>query len=160
MKAFIFVFALIMPVTGFCLEKADFVLVVKSESRLYLLKDGEVLDEFHAVFGTSPKGHKVREGDEKTPEGLYILEHKKEDSAFYKAIRISYPNEQDIKRARQIGLSPGGNIMIHGQRNGFDWLSWLTQKSNWTDGCIALFNRDMDIVWQKVDEGTPIEIRP
>jgi murein L,D-transpeptidase YafK len=149
-----------MPVTGFCLEKADLVLVVKSESKLYLLKDGEVLDEFHAVFGTNPEGHKVMEGDEKTPEGFYILEHKKEDSAFYKAIRISYPNEQDIRRARQLGVSPGGKIMIHGQRNGFDWLSLLTQKSNWTDGCIALFNRDMDIVWQKVDEGTPIEIRP
>ncbi len=160
MRLLIFIFLLIVPINAFCIEKADFVLVVKSESKLYLLKNGEILSEFHAVFGTSPRGHKSRQGDEKTPEGFYVLDYKKEDSAFYKAIRISYPNEKDKRRARHLGVNPGGNIMIHGQRNGFDWLSWLTQKSNWTDGCIALLNRDMDIVWQRVDEGTPIEIRP
>lgn len=136
------------------------VLVVKSQSRLYLIKNDKVLSEYRVAFGANPKGTKKQEGDERTPEGRYILDYKKADSAFYKAIHISYPNEDDKKRAKKLKVNPGGMIMIHGQKNGFGWLSWITQHFNWTDGCIAVSNSEMDEIWEAVSAGTPIEIRP
>jgi murein L,D-transpeptidase YafK len=139
---------------------ADMVLVTKSESKLYLKKDGKIIKEFHVAFGANPKGHKQQEGDERTPEGKYILDYKKEDSSFYKAIHISYPNESDKKRAKELGVNPGGLIMIHGQKNGLGWLSWITQLFDWTDGCIAVSNNAMDEIWESVKVGTPIEIKP
>lgn len=141
-------------------EKADLVRVKKSEAKLYLLKAGAPLAEFPVVFGAQPKGHKQQEGDERTPEGRYVLDYKKADSAFFKAIHISYPNAQDIARAKDQGVNPGGAIMIHGQKNGLGWLSPVTQFVNWTNGCIALTNTDMQAVWEAVDAGTPIEIEP
>lgn len=142
------------------MEKADFVLVIKSDSTLYLKNDGKTLKKFHVVFGKKPKGRKVKKGDERTPEGRYILDYKKEDSAFYKSIHISYPNEKDKRRAKILGVNPGGQIMIHGQKNSFVWPASITQRFNWTDGCIALSNKDMDEVWDAVDAGTPILIKP
>jgi murein L,D-transpeptidase YafK len=141
-------------------EKADRVLVIKSESKLYLKKKGKTLKAYHVAFGAQPKGHKRREGDERTPEGKYTLIYKKKDSSFYKSIQISYPNEADKKRAKQSGVNPGGFIMIHGQKNGIGWLSWITQRFNWTDGCIAVSNSAMDEIWESVNVGTPIEIKP
>ncbi len=141
-------------------EKADFVLVKKSESRLYLMNAGEVIGEFHVVFGENPVGHKTQRGDSRTPEGSYILDRKKENSAFYRAIRISYPNEKDVARAEARGVHPGGRIMIHGQRNGYGHLAHIMQQYNWTSGCIAVTNSEMDIIWEAVDVGTPITILP
>jgi murein L,D-transpeptidase YafK len=103
-------------------------------------------------------GHKQQEGDERTPEGKYLLDYKKDDSAFYKAIHISYPNQNDIENAKKRGVSPGGLIMIHGQRNGLGWLSFASQFFNWTNGCIAVTNSEMEEIWLAVDAGTPIEI--
>jgi murein L,D-transpeptidase YafK len=123
--------------------------------------DGEnPLREFHVVFGANPKGHKMQEGDERTPEGTYTLDYKKTDSAFYRAIHISYPNTKDAASAQSRGVKPGGQVMIHGQKNGLGWLSFISQHFNWTNGCVALSNEDMDIVWSQVKEGTPIEILP
>ena len=156
----LFIIIFLFPSYGSCIDKADHVLVVKSESKLYLKKNGKILKEFHVVFGSNPKGHKIQKGDGKTPEGRYILDDKKEDSAFYKAIHITYPNERDKRRAKDLGVDPGGMIMIHGQKNGIDISSSITQLFNWTDGCIALSNSDMDQVWEAVDIFTPIEIRP
>ena len=135
-------------------------MVIKSESKLYLKKNGKTLKKFRVAFGANPKGHKLKKGDEPTPEGRYLLDYKKEDSAFHKAIHISYPNEKDKRRAKVLGVDPGGQIMIHGQKNGYGWLSFITQLFNWTDGCIALSDSDMDKVWELVDVGTPIEIKP
>jgi murein L,D-transpeptidase YafK len=158
---FLFIIILILiPNSVFGIEMADTVLVKKSESKLYLKKDGKIIKEFHVAFGANPKGHKQQEGDERTPEGKYILDYKKEDSSFYKAIHISYPNESDKKRAKELGVNPGGLIMIHGQKNGIGWLSWVTQLFGWTDGCIAVSNSAMDEIWDSVMVGTPIEIRP
>ncbi len=134
--------------------------VVKSESKLYLIKSGKIIKEYHVAFGANPKGHKQQEGDERTPEGKYILDYKKSDSSFYKSIHISYPNEQDKIRAKEAGVDPGGLIMIHGQKNGLGFLGFITQRLNWTDGCIAVTNSEMDEIWQAVDVGTPIEIKP
>jgi murein L,D-transpeptidase YafK len=155
----IFLF-LFLPISAFGIEKADKVLVVKSESKLYLMKKGKVLSVFKAAFGANPAGHKQQEGDERTPEGDYILDYKKSDSAFYKAIHVSYPNIGDKKRSKEAGVNPGGLIMIHGQKNGFGWFAWITQNFNWTDGCIAVSNSAMDEIWEAVSVGTPIEIRP
>jgi len=160
MRFLIVIIFLIIPNSTFAIDKANMVLVIKSESKLFLKKNDKVLKEYHVVFGANPKGHKLQEGDERTPEGKYILDYKKNDSSFYKAIHISYPNENDKHRARKYGVNPGGFIMIHGQKNKFGWLSWFAQRFNWTDGCIAVSNSEMDEIWQAVDIGTPIEIKP
>jgi len=141
-------------------QTADFVLVIKSESRLYLIHKGVEFASFKVVFGSNPKGHKQQQGDERTPEGFYTLDYKNPNSSYYKSIHISYPNAKDFESARKRGVNPGGAIMIHGQRNGYEGLSIFAQLFNWTNGCIALTNRDMDVVWQSVNPGTPIEIRP
>jgi len=141
-------------------QQADQVRVTKSAQTLELLDAGVVFATYPVVFGANPQGHKQQEGDERTPEGHYLLDAKKADSAFFKAIHISYPNAQDVASATQRGVDPGGAIMIHGQKNGFGWLAPVTQHFNWTDGCIALRNEDMQAVWDAVAAGTPIEIRP
>jgi murein L,D-transpeptidase YafK len=134
--------------------------VLKNEHKLQLLAGSKVLHEFHVAFGANPQGHKMQEGDERTPEGSYTLDYKKSDSAFYKAIHISYPNQKDIASAKARGVQPGGQIMIHGQKNGLGWLSLINQHFDWTNGCVALSNSDMDVVWALVQAGTPIEILP
>lgn len=141
-------------------QKADGVLVIKSEKRLYLMNNGVAFAIFSTTFGTEPIGHKQAQGDERTPEGHYILDYKNPNSKFYKSIHISYPNAKDRANARRLGVDPGGDIMIHGQANGWAWASALVNFFSWTDGCIALSNRDMEQVWLAVDPGTPIEIRP
>jgi murein L,D-transpeptidase YafK len=141
-------------------QKADAVLVVKSEKRLYLMREGEPFASFRVSFGSNPIGHKQEQGDGRTPEGRYILDYKNMDSAYYKSIHISYPNAEDRKEARKRGVDPGGDIMIHGQKNGYGRLSFLVQRFNWTNGCIALSDKDMDTVWNAVKPGTPIEIKP
>jgi murein L,D-transpeptidase YafK len=141
-------------------EKADSVLVVKSERQLYLMKGNKVLATYSVALGGEPKGHKQQQGDERTPEGRYVLDSKNANSKFYKSIHISYPNAQDRENARKRGVSPGGDIMIHGMPNDWGWTWAALQMISWTNGCIALRNKSMDEVWAAVDVGTPIEIRP
>jgi murein L,D-transpeptidase YafK len=141
-------------------QKADSVLVIKSEKRLYLLHKGEQFAALHVTFGAEPVGHKQVEGDGRTPEGHYMLTYKNSKSKFYKSIHISYPNARDRENARRLGVDPGGNIMIHGLAKEWEWAESLALYFSWTNGCIALRNRDMDRVWEAVDPGTPIEIRP
>ena len=136
----------------------DLVKVDKSERKMYLFDGPHIVKEYQVSFGANPKGHKQQEGDQKTPEGRYILDYKKEDSSFYRSMHISYPNIADIKHATSKGVSPGGFIMIHGQRNGLGWLSPIMQQFNWTNGCIALTNAEMDQFMALVDVGTKIEI--
>lgn len=136
----------------------DLVKVDKSENKMYLLDGEQVVKQYHVAFGANPKGHKQQEGDEKTPEGAYTLDYKKEDSAFHRAMHVSYPNDQDIANANQRGVSPGGFIMVHGQKNWMGWLAPLMQRFNWTDGCIALTNAEMDEFMTLVQVGTEIQI--
>ena len=160
MRLIALISTLIISVTSFANDReVDLVLIDKSEQKMYLLSEGKQIKKYHVVFGSNPKGHKLQEGDERTPEGKYVLDYKKADSSFYKAIHISYPNEEDKAKAKKMSVSPGGLIMIHGQKNGFGWLSWLMQMFNWTNGCIAVTNSEMDEIWQLVKVGTPIEIR-
>ena len=141
-------------------EIADEVLVVKSERKLYLLKDGEVLREFNISLGLRPVGPKEREGDYRTPEGRYVLESRNPSSDYFLSIKVSYPNAEDRARAKALGVDPGGQIMIHGlpnnpRRDEKSYLGW-----DWTDGCIAVSNSDMIDIWLMTRDSTPIEIRP
>jgi len=141
-------------------QKADRVLVIKSEHRLILINNGEIFATYNVTFGGNPNGHKQSQGDQKTPEGKYVLDYKNANSDYYKSIHISYPNKKDRENAKRLGVSPGGNIMIHGQLNGWEWAAPIVQLFSWTDGCIALSNKDMDQIWLAIDPGTPIEIWP
>jgi murein L,D-transpeptidase YafK len=141
-------------------EKAERVLVVKSERRLYLLSGGEVLRSYRVALGREPKGTKIYQGDGRTPEGLYRITAFNADSRFYRSIRVSYPNAQDVERARALGETAGGDIMIHGlapERRQYGAEHW---QFNWTNGCIAVTDQEIDEIWQRVEVGTPIEIRP
>jgi murein L,D-transpeptidase YafK len=136
------------------------ILVIKRERRLYAFAHGDVVAQFRVALGRSPRGHKLREGDGRTPEGLYFVDGFIPDSEFYRAIKISYPNREDRERARRLGVDPGGRIMIHGLDPAippeFRDSHWLF---NWTNGCIAVRNEEMDMLWERVAWGTPVEIR-
>ncbi len=152
-------FALILSILSFStFAEVNLVKVDKSENKMYLLDDGKVIKEYRVAFGGAPKGHKEQEGDQKTPEGVYTLDYKKEDSSFYRAMHINYPNEADLDNAKRKGVSAGGFIMVHGQRNWLGWLSGITQNFNWTNGCIALTNSEMDEFMDLVKVGTKIQI--
>lgn len=140
--------------------RVDRVLVKKSQREMYLLSGHRIVRRFHIALGAHPVGDKRRRGDERTPEGHYTLDFKNPDSAYYKSIHISYPNAQDIARARRAGVDPGGEIMIHGQKNGYRRFTTQTQQFDWTEGCIAVTDRAMDQIWKLVHVGTPIEIDP
>lgn len=140
-------------------RKADKVVVNKAESKLYVMKQGKPLKVYNVAFGSNPVGHKEQEGDGRTPEGQYHLDFKNPKSKFYKSIRVSYPNAYDVASAEARGVKPGGDIMIHGQPNGTaSALAKARQRSNWTEGCIAVTNHEMDHLWRMIDVGTPIEI--
>ncbi|MFQ6371736.1 L,D-transpeptidase family protein [Shewanella sp. YIC-542] len=138
----------------------DLVVVNKSRSQLLLMSQGKVLQQYAIAMGDMPMGHKQQEGDQRTPEGRYILDYKKADSAYYRAIHISYPNDEDRLRAKALGINPGGQIMIHGQNPHSELTPEEAQQYNWTNGCIAVTNREMDQIWRLVQPGTPIEIWP
>jgi murein L,D-transpeptidase YafK len=139
---------------------ADKVIVVKSQRTLTLLSQGKVLRTYKIALGGAPVGAKQQEGDHKTPEGHYLLDRRNAKSRFYKSIHVSYPNEQEKQKAAQRGVSAGGDIMIHGLRNGFGWLGATHRARDWTDGCVAVTNAEMDEIWELVPNGTPIEIKP
>ena len=148
------------PCAASAADKVDLVRVDKSERRLELLAGDKVLRSYGVALGANPVGHKLREGDERTPEGRYVLDWRNPNSAFTKSIHISYPDADDLAAAKRAGVEPGGMIMIHGQSKGFGWWSWLMQLYDWTNGCIAVTDEDMAEIWQMVENGTPIEINP
>ncbi|MEE4282595.1 MAG: L,D-transpeptidase family protein [Pseudomonadales bacterium] len=160
MKRFL-TFMFIIAVAGAHADEIDHVLVKKSERQLLLMSGSIVVKSYPISLGEQPVGHKQREGDERTPEGQYVLDWRNPESRFYKSIRISYPNDQDQMRAEKNNHSPGGDIFIHGLPNGVNRLARTFRGRNWTDGCIAVNNNDhMDEIWQLVKDGTRITIRP
>ena len=140
------------------LISVNLVKVDKSARKMYLFADDKVVRTYHIALGGNPKGHKQQEGDNKTPEGDYVLDYKKEDSSFYRAMHINYPNEKDIANAQKMGVSPGGFIMVHGQANGDTGNPKYRQRFNWTNGCIALTNDEIDEFLSLVNSGTKISI--
>jgi len=149
----------ILPAGTGAAERVTLVRVDKSERRLELLAADKVVATYSIALGADPLGHKQREGDERTPEGRYVLDWRNPGSAYYRSIHISYPGPADIAAAKRGGYSPGGDIMIHGQPNGYGWWSWLTQRFDWTNGCIAVTDEAMAEIWSRVSDGTPIEIQ-
>ena len=137
---------------------ADKVLVLKSERKLLLMKGDEVLKTYSISLGANPVGPKIRQGDSKTPEGNYVLDRHNAHSQYYKSIHISYPNAEDVARARKLGVPIGGDLFLHGLPNDFDGPP--EQQGDWTEGCIAVTNAEIDEIWRAVADGTPIQIKP
>ena len=142
--------------------KADRILVTKSERRLELLRGGRVLKAYRVALGRYPSGPKTREGDSKTPEGIYTIDYRidQDRSKFHRALHISYPNARDRERAARLGVDPGNEIMIHGLPEDWSARQLDHPRLDWTQGCIAVTDREMDEIWRMVDNGTEIEIRP
>jgi len=139
---------------------ADRILIEKQERRLTLLAKGKVLKTYQIALGGNPLGPKERQGDNKTPEGTYAIDSRNKNSRYHLSLHISYPNEKDKKRAKQLGVSPGGDIMIHGIKNGFAWAGDLHSEVDWTKGCIAVTDEEIEEIDKLVPNGTIVEIRP
>lgn len=153
-------FAVPLPHAAAAIAPSEHLVVYKSRRVLQLLKGNEVVRSYQCAIGRNPLGHKQRAGDCRTPEGTYIIDRHKKDSRFYKSLHISYPNSRDLVAARNHGHSPGGDIMIHGLPKEYEELADFHFRRNWTKGCIAVNNAEMDEIWAMVPDGTPIEIRP
>jgi murein L,D-transpeptidase YafK len=138
----------------------DKVLIEKKKRLLSLISGGETIKTYHVALGTEPVGPKERAGDLKTPEGIYTIESRNRNSAYHLALRISYPNKLDQTHARNLGVSPGGDIMIHGLKNGLSWVGGIQSEMDWTKGCIAVTNEEIEEIARLVPNGTPVEIRP
>lgn len=139
---------------------ADRVVVLKNVRTLQLLSRGKVIKSYKVALGGNPVGAKTQQGDHKTPEGLYVLDSRNVHSQFYKSIHISYPSARDRAVARQKGVSPGGDVFVHGLPKGYGFVGASHRLKDWTDGCIAVTNEEIDEIWRAVADGTPIEIRP
>lgn len=141
-------------------EMATRVVLIKHTRTLSLYHGDQLLGSYRVALGSHPTGAKQQQGDGRTPEGHYLLDRKNQGSTFYKAIHVSYPDAADRAQARRNGVDPGGDIMIHGQKNGLGWAASITQRLDWTRGCIAVSDGDMDRIWSMVPPGTPILITP
>lgn len=140
-------------------EIIDFIVVNKEKRNIIMYKKGEIINTFNISLGFEPIGTKVKRGDGKTPEGLYYIEDKIRESSFFLALKVSYPNPWDIRRALKLNYHPGGQIMIHGVPNiGYD-KNYHNSNYDWTKGCIAISNQEMLKIWKAVSVGTPILIK-
>ena len=135
--------------------EVTYVVVNKEDRRMFLMHHDEVLKDYRIKLGFAPVGHKEIEGDGKTPEGLYMIDRRNPNSRFHLSLGISYPNEEDRARAAELGEKPGGDIFIHGQKSLRD-----KGKGDWTWGCIAVTNKQIEDVYAMVRDGTPIQINP
>lgn len=140
--------------------RADRVVVIKSQRVLILMQQGKVLKNYKIALGGNPIGPKTQEGDHKTPEGIYVLDRRNDKSRFYRSIHISYPDDKDRANAAKLAVPPGGDVFVHGLPNNFGWLGKSHLAMDWTDGCIAVTDEEMDEIWRAVPNGTPIEINP
>lgn len=141
-------------------RRYDRLVIEKSARRLNAFSEGKCLKSYKIALGSQPVGDKEFEGDGKTPEGRYHISSKNPNSKFHKSLGISYPDKADIENARKLGKPPGGDVMIHGLMNGFGFVGKLHRQRDWTLGCIALTNEEIDELYDAVDTGTPIEINP
>jgi len=140
-------------------KKADRIVVEKSARTMKLMLGTEVLRTYKVALSREPIGAKEREGDHRVPEGLYVIDSKNSHSRFHLALHISYPNATDREKARKLGVKPGGDIEIHGLGK-YGWVGSLQRQVDWTDGCIAVTNSEIDEIWPLVPVGTALEIRP
>ena len=148
-----------VSMAGASLPKADLVVVKKSQYSMELFKDGKPIRRYWVALGVNPKGPKVRKGDQRTPAGRYRLDYKKDSSGYYKAMHISYPNLNDLQRAKMLGVDPGNMVMVHGQPNDVNPAEPAVQKSNWTNGCISVKYSDIFELYEMIPLGTEVEVR-
>jgi len=148
------------PLRSEDLLQADKVVVVKAERKLYLMHQGRSLKWFWIALGRYPSGPKVKAGDGRTPEGLYRITGRDSDSTFYRALHLSYPNSVDSERANELGVDPGGGVMIHAVPDDYEPKGPGERMIDWTNGCIAVTNADLDEIWARVPDGTRVEILP
>jgi murein L,D-transpeptidase YafK len=139
--------------------KADRILIIKSSRTLQLFKGATLLRTYEIALGRDPVGPKEHEGDKRTPEGLYTIDARNAQSIFHRSLHISYPSPEDRAVAAQRGFGPGGEIMIHGLRNGLGWIGRLHLLADWTAGSVAVTDEEIDEIWEAVPDGTPVEIR-
>lgn len=139
---------------------ADRIVVIKSKKIMMLLKDGRIMKIYKVALGKNPFGLKIQEGDKKTPEGTYKIISRNPNSKYHRSLIISYPNVKDSERAKELGVSPGNSIAIHGLPDEFSDVGRLHRLLDWTDGCIAVTNEEIEEIWRLVPDGTEIEIRP
>jgi murein L,D-transpeptidase YafK len=148
------------PQNGVQAAAVDHIIVLKSAHIMRLYSHDTLVKEYHVALGLNPAGPKRRKGDNRTPEGSYTIDLKNPHSQFHLSLRISYPNAQDRERARRQGVDPGGAIMIHGLPREFAWLGARHREHDWTWGCVAVTNPEIEDIWSLVQVGTKIEIRP
>jgi murein L,D-transpeptidase YafK len=139
---------------------ADWIVVRKARREMLLYRQGEPFRRYTVAIGSGGPGPKRREGDKRTPEGLYRIDGRNPDSAYHLSLRIDYPGPHDVAAAEARGEPPGSDIMIHGLPNGLGMFPALFRRRNWTDGCIAVTNAEIEEIWRLVPDGTPIEIVP
>jgi murein L,D-transpeptidase YafK len=140
--------------------KADRIIVHKSARVMELMHANQVIKKYKIALGGSPVGPKQRLGDHRTPEGSYVIDRRNEHSKFHRSLHISYPNAADREHARELGVPPGGDIFIHGLPNGYGWIGAGHRARDWTDGCIAVTDKEIEEIWTLVDNGTQVEIKP
>jgi murein L,D-transpeptidase YafK len=140
-------------------RQADLIAVDKTHHAMMLFSGAQPLRTYAVSLGRGGLGAKIREGDNRTPEGRYRVDGRNPRSAFHLSLHISYPDVQDVAAASARGEKPGGDIMIHGLRNGFGWLGPLHRLADWTAGCIAVTDAEIEEIWQTVPDGTPVEVR-
>lgn len=138
---------------------ADEIIVYKSERKMLLVHEGDIYRVYDIGLGQNPDGHKQKRGDYRTPEGEYYIDGRNPYSKFYLSLHISYPDEEDIVRAKKKGVDPGDHIVIHGMRGKGTRQDFL-EAGDWTEGCIAVSNKEMHELWHLIDVGTPISIYP
>jgi murein L,D-transpeptidase YafK len=141
-------------------EQADSIVILKKDHLLELFAKGNLLRTYKVALGQGGLPSKTREGDARTPEGTYVIDSRNAASAYHKALHISYPNAEDRRRAAKLRVSPGGAVMIHGLPNGKAWVGAAHRMYDWTLGCVAVTDGEIDEIWKLVPVGTPIEIRP
>jgi murein L,D-transpeptidase YafK len=137
---------------------ADRIVVEKQAHTLTLFRQGKVLKTYRVALGRSGAGPKLQAGDNRVPEGVYRIVGRNPHSAFHRALRVGYPTPEQVRQAQARGIDPGGDIMVHGIRNGLGWLGSLQRQVDWTKGCIAVTDGEIDEIWRLVPDGTPIEI--
>jgi murein L,D-transpeptidase YafK len=140
--------------------KVDSILILKKEHLLELISGGKVIGTYHVALGQGGLAPKQKEDDARTPEGHYVIDTRNAASHYHKALHISYPNAEDRLRAQRMGVLPGGAIMIHGLPDGKGYIGAAHRLYDWTLGCIAVTDSEIDEIWTMTPVGTPVEIRP
>jgi murein L,D-transpeptidase YafK len=140
--------------------KADRIIVHKKARTMELMHAGRMLKTYKIALGGEPVGPKTRQGDHRTPEGVYVIDSRNAQSKFHRSLHISYPGASDRERARKLGVPPGGDVFIHGLPNGYGWIGAGHRARDWTDGRIAVTDQEIEEIWSLVANVTPVEIRP